>query len=64
MVLTEQPQLVVSDFVAQGHEDVGRPHIAVILGDLVLEDEMVAERVPCELAGKAMVLVEVGSACA
>ena len=40
-------------------EEVGRAEVAVVLRDLVLEDEVVAERVPGELAGQPVVLVQV-----
>src|SRR6185295_5254117 len=43
----------------QRHEDVRRPKVAVILRDLVLEDQMIAKRVPGEIRHEAMILVEI-----
>ena len=37
------------------------PEVAVVLGDLVLEDEVVAKRVPDELGDRAVILMGVGS---
>ena len=42
-------------------EQVRRTEIAVVLRDLVLEDQVVAPRVPGELAGQPVVLVQVGA---
>ena len=55
------------------HEDVRCAEIAVVLRHLVLEDHVIATRVPRELAGEPVVLMEVvagmrqdevGSTCA
>ena len=51
--------LLLRDRRGQRHEEVRRPEVAVELRDLVLEDQVVAERVPGQLAGKPVVLVEV-----
>ena len=56
---SSKSQLLRGDLVAQRDEDVRRPQVAVVLRDLVLEDEVVAERVPRELAREAVILVEV-----
>ena len=42
-------------------EDVWLAEIAVVLRDLVLEDQVVAERVPGQVARRAVILVEVAS---
>ena len=42
-----------------GDEDVRRAEVAVVLRDLVLEDQVIAERVPRQLAGVAVVLMQV-----
>ena len=44
---------------SSGHEDVRAAEVAVVLRDLVLEDQVVAERVPGQLADEPVVLVEV-----
>ena len=49
------------DLLVEWDENVGRAEIAVVLGDLVLEDQVVAKRVPCELAGEPVILMEVGA---
>ena len=43
----------------QRDEDVRPPEVAVDLGDLVLEDQVVPERVPSELAREPVILMEV-----
>ena len=45
--------------VDTGTKTFGDAEVAVVLRDLVLEDEMVAPRVPRELADEAVVLVQV-----
>ena len=42
-----------------GTKTFGRPEVAVDLRNLVLEDQVVAERVPRQLAGEPVILVEV-----
>ena len=54
-------ELPVDDLLLQRDVDVRPAQVAVPLGDLVLEDEVIAERVPRELARESMVLVEVVS---
>ena len=51
---------LLDDVLLQGHEDVRHTEVAVVLGDLVLENEVVAKRVPRELAREPMVLMKVG----
>ena len=50
--------LLVGRFLVQAHEEVRRAEVAVVLGDLELEDQVVAKGVPGELGDEAMVLVE------
>ena len=50
---------MLDDVCRERNEDVRPAEVAVDLRDLVLEDEVVAERVPCQLARKPVVLVEV-----
>ena len=45
-----------------GTKTFGAPEVAVELRDLVLEDQVVAERVPGQLAGEPVILVEVVAA--
>ena len=45
--------------LVEGDEDVRRAEVAVVLRDLVLEDQVVTPRVPRELGHQAMVLVPV-----
>ena len=47
--------------LVERHEGVRRAHVAVVLRDLVLEDQVVAEGVPGELAAEPVVLVQVGA---
>ena len=59
IVLAKQPELLLDERLVERDEDVRTAEIAVVLRDLVLEDQVVAERVPRELAGEPVVLVEV-----
>ena len=58
-VLLEQRQLPLHDLRRERHEHVRPPEVAVELRDLVLEDQVVAEGVPRQLAGESVILVEV-----
>ena len=49
---------------SSGDEDVRRAEVAVVLRDLVLEDGVIAKRVPRQLAGETVILVQVVRACA
>ncbi len=49
----DQRELLVHDRLGQRHEDVRPAEVAVELRDLVLEDQMVAERVPRQLRMRA-----------
>ena len=55
----DQFDLLARQLLGDGDEDVRRTEVAVVLRDLVLEDQVVAERVPRELADEAVILVEV-----
>ena len=48
-----------AEVVVERDEEVGRAHVPVVLRHLVLEDQVVAERVPGQLASQAVVLVQV-----
>src|SRR3981081_1841749 len=41
------------------HKKVRRSQIAIILGNLVFQDQMIAKRVPCQFADHPVVLVQV-----
>jgi len=43
----------------QADEKVGRTQVTIVLRDLILQNEMVSERVPGELGDQAMILVQV-----
>ena len=58
-MLLEQRQLPLDDLRRERHEHVRPPQVAVELRDLVLEDQVVAEGVPRQLAGESVILVEV-----
>src|SRR4029434_6486030 len=45
--------------VVERYEDIRRPEVAVVLGDLVFENELVSEGVPRELGDQPVVLMEV-----
>ena len=47
------------DLRASGTKTFGPPEVTVVLRDLVLEDQVVAQRVPGQLADEPVVLVEV-----
>src|SRR5205085_1498291 len=49
----------LGDRVVGVHEEVRRAEVAVVLRHLVLEDQVVSERVPRQLAQEAVVLVQV-----
>ena len=51
--------LAPRDRLLEVDEDVGRAEVAVVLGDLVLEDQVVAEGVPGQLGDEPVVLVAV-----
>src|SRR5215831_4310316 len=55
----EQLELFLDELGGERHEDVRTPKIAVDLRDLVFQDQVIAERVPGQLAGKAVILMEV-----
>ena len=59
VALLEDPDLLGDDGFGSVDEDVRRTEVAVELRDLVLEDQVVAERVPGQLAGEPVVLVRV-----
>jgi hypothetical protein len=56
-VLGEDAHLLAAQLVGQLNEHAGLPEVTVILRHLVLEDEVVAERLSCELRHQAVVLV-------
>src|SRR5262245_30608245 len=58
-VLLEQPDLLDDRLLVQRDEDVRSTQVAIVLRDLVLEDEMVAKRVPRQLGRQPMILMEV-----
>src|SRR5262249_60651339 len=60
-VLGEEAELPLDVLGAERDVEIGRPEVAVVLGDLVLEDEVVAEGVPGQLTGQAVVLMEVAA---
>jgi hypothetical protein len=51
--------LAPADRVVDRDEHVRAAHVAVVLGHLVLEDQVVAERVQRQLTGEPVVLVQV-----
>ena len=59
IVVAENAEFLLDQGLLERDENVWRSEIAVVLRDLVLEDEVVAKRVPGELAGEAVILVEV-----
>src|SRR3954466_5713916 len=58
-VALDERQLLLDDGFRERHEDVWPAEVAVDLRNLVLEDHVVAEGVPGQLAGKSMILMEV-----
>ncbi len=57
--LTDRVDLRGAGFFGQRHEDVGVAEISLVLGDVVLEDQMIAEGIPRKLTDRAVVLVQV-----
>src|SRR5690349_17338374 len=55
----DRVDLALDQRFVQRHEDVRRAQVAIVLRDLVLEDPMIAKRVPGELGDRAMVLVQI-----
>ena len=53
------PDLLSARSHIEGHEAVGRAKIAIELGDLVLENQMIAEGVPGEIRQRAVVLMAI-----
>ena len=53
--------LLVDELLDERDEDVRRPEVAVELRDLVFENQMVSERVPGQLAGEPMILMEIAA---
>ena len=58
-VTKHEIELAIDHVVFERNVQIWAPEVAVPLRDLVLEDQVIAERVPRELAGEAMVLVPV-----
>src|SRR2546430_14041022 len=51
--------LRVACALVERHVPIGSPEIAVVLGDLVLENQMVAKRVPGQLGDETVILMVV-----
>src|SRR5262249_36477447 len=51
--------LLPGDGLGEVDEEIRRSQVPLVLGDLVLEDQVVAERVPGELGHQPVVLVEI-----
>ena len=58
-VLQEQVDLAIESRRREGGEEVGRSEIAVVLRDLVLQDEVVAPGVPGQLGDEPVILVPI-----
>src|SRR5262245_35456801 len=57
--LADGARLLVRGGGVERNEEVRRAEVRVVLRDLVLEDEMVAEGVPGQLPDRAVVLVQI-----
>ena len=57
----QELDLARHELLAQRHEDVRRAEVAVVLRDLVLEDQVVAEGVPGQLGDEPVVLMAIGA---
>ena len=57
--LSQQARLLACELLRHRDEDVRRAEVAVVLRDLVLEDQVVAPGVPRQLAHEAVILVQV-----
>src|SRR5688572_25110953 len=60
-VLSEKLELAAHELLVQRDEEVRRSQVTVVFRYLVLEDEMIPEGVPSELAGESMILVQIVS---
>ena len=58
-VTVQEVELPLDQFLRQRDVDVRAAEVAVDLRDLVLQDQVAAERVPGQLAGETVILVEV-----
>src|SRR5882724_2563514 len=55
----EDPDLLLAGCLVELNEEIGVTDVAVVLQDLVLEDEVIPVRIPRQLRHQAMVLVEI-----
>ena len=55
----DEVRLLASELLRDGDEDIRRRKVAVVLRDLVLDDQVIPPGVPRQLAYEAVVLVEV-----
>src|SRR5262245_3653954 len=58
-VTEHQLDLPLGDSLAETEENIGRSEVAVVLRELVLEDEVISERVPRQFGREPMVLMAV-----
>jgi len=62
--LKEPAQMIdflLADFLIQRNEEIGDSEVAVVFGNLVLQNQMVPERIPREVRKNSMVLMTVVS---
>src|SRR5512138_3851857 len=57
--IVEKLHLLLANRLVEGHEAVRRPEIAVELGDLVFENQVIPERVPRQIRQDAVILMAV-----
>jgi len=48
-----------TQFIVESDEKVWSPEVTVVFGNLVLENEVVAERIPRQFGDESMVLVQI-----
>ena len=58
-MLDEEFDLALGVLRSQRHEQIGMAEVTLELGDLVLGDQVIAERVPGQLADEPVILVEI-----
>lgn len=63
-MLHEQGCFALTGRFVKVNIEVGRAKIAIILGNLIFPDQVVAEGVPCEIADDPMILVQIVAAVA
>jgi hypothetical protein len=60
-VLSDELELLLTNLLVEIGKDVRRPEVRIVLGNFVLQYEMVPERVPGQLRDQSMILMQIHS---